>query len=44
MIPPVLILDMRYADPNYVGFIPTFRSWEIRPHQKLHSVHEESPA
>jgi hypothetical protein len=22
--PPVLILDMRYADPNYVGFIPTF--------------------
>ena len=24
MSPPVLILDMRYADPNYVGFIPTF--------------------
>lgn len=22
--PTVLILDMRYADPNYVGFIPTF--------------------
>ena len=22
--PRVLILDMRYADPNYVGFIPTF--------------------
>jgi hypothetical protein len=22
--PPVLILDMRYADPNYVGLIPTF--------------------
>lgn len=25
MNPPLLIiLDMRYADPNYVGFIPTF--------------------
>ena len=22
--PTVIILDMRYADPNYVGFIPTF--------------------
>ena len=22
--PTVLILDMRYADPNFVGFIPTF--------------------
>jgi hypothetical protein len=22
--PHVLILDMRYADPNYVGYIPTF--------------------
>jgi hypothetical protein len=22
--PTVLILDMRYADPNYVGLIPTF--------------------
>jgi hypothetical protein len=24
MTPPVLILDTRYSDPNYVGFIPTF--------------------
>ena len=24
MTPTVLILDMRYADPNFVGFIPTF--------------------
>lgn len=24
MSPTVLILDMRYADANYVGFIPTF--------------------
>jgi hypothetical protein len=24
MTPPVLITDMRYADPNFVGFIPTF--------------------
>jgi hypothetical protein len=22
--PTVLILDMRYSDPNFVGFIPTF--------------------
>ena len=22
--PTVLILDMRYADPNYIGFIPEF--------------------
>jgi hypothetical protein len=22
--PAVLILDMRYADPNFVGYIPTF--------------------
>ena len=26
--PTVIILDMRYADPNYVGFIPTFLDLE----------------